>query len=208
MCPQVGGLFCHTLNLDLKWSLENKNQSSFWTCSVFTFTLSIQEFVKGCGSVTKHWVDGLLDKMTAGDHIKAVSQIRQVFDLYLIHTHLFHNSVSLEGCLDQFYQRLVSVMKAFLCAYFTFQKRNIMLKPDETKSNICDIQVCCSFGMLYVMVHVYSCLTVLLKLRFFGGVFLLRWQMALAWERAAQSWTSCQWRTILICLWIYPCWTH
>ncbi|XP_070768013.1 bromodomain-containing protein 9 isoform X5 [Enoplosus armatus] len=54
--------------------------------------LSIQEFVKGCGSVTKHWVDGLLDKMTAGDHVKAVSQIRQ--------------------------------------------KRNMMLKPDETKSNI------------------------------------------------------------------------
>uniref|UniRef100_A0A3Q3GIF2 Bromodomain-containing protein 9 n=1 Tax=Labrus bergylta TaxID=56723 RepID=A0A3Q3GIF2_9LABR len=41
--------------------------------------LSIQEFVKGCGSVTKHWVDGLLDKMTAGDHTKAVNQIRQVF---------------------------------------------------------------------------------------------------------------------------------
>uniref|UniRef100_A0A3B4ZPI4 Bromodomain-containing protein 9 n=1 Tax=Stegastes partitus TaxID=144197 RepID=A0A3B4ZPI4_9TELE len=59
--------------------------------------LSVQEFVKGCGSVTKHWVDGLLDKMTAGDHSKAVSQIRQ--------------------------------------------KRNITLKPDETKSNICDIQV-------------------------------------------------------------------
>uniref|UniRef100_A0A7N8WL14 Bromodomain-containing protein 9 n=1 Tax=Mastacembelus armatus TaxID=205130 RepID=A0A7N8WL14_9TELE len=39
--------------------------------------LSIQEFVKGCGSVTKHWVDGLLDKMTAGDHSKAVNQIRQ-----------------------------------------------------------------------------------------------------------------------------------
>ncbi|XP_029360582.1 bromodomain-containing protein 9 isoform X2 [Echeneis naucrates] len=54
--------------------------------------LSIQEFVKGCGSVTKRWVDGLLDKMTAGDHIKAVNQIRQ--------------------------------------------KRNMMLKPDETKSNI------------------------------------------------------------------------
>ena len=39
---------------------------------------SIQEFVKGCGSVTKRLVDGLLDKMTAGDHIKAVNQIRQV----------------------------------------------------------------------------------------------------------------------------------
>uniref|UniRef100_A0A3Q1F7J3 Bromodomain-containing protein 9 n=1 Tax=Acanthochromis polyacanthus TaxID=80966 RepID=A0A3Q1F7J3_9TELE len=52
--------------------------------------LSIQEFVKGCGSVTKRWVDGLLDKMTAGDHTKAVNQIRQ--------------------------------------------KRNITLKPDETKS--------------------------------------------------------------------------
>lgn len=59
--------------------------------------LSIQEFVKGCGSVTKHWVDGLLDKMTAGDHSKSVNQIRQ--------------------------------------------KRNIMLKPDENKSNICDIQM-------------------------------------------------------------------
>lgn len=39
---------------------------------------SIQEFVKGCGSVTKRLVDGLLDKMTAGDHTKAVHQIRQV----------------------------------------------------------------------------------------------------------------------------------
>uniref|UniRef100_A0A4W6DQ57 Bromodomain-containing protein 9 n=1 Tax=Lates calcarifer TaxID=8187 RepID=A0A4W6DQ57_LATCA len=58
--------------------------------------LSIQEFVKGCGSVTKRWVDGLLDKMTAGDHTKAVNQIRQ--------------------------------------------KRNMMQKPDEAKSNICDIQ--------------------------------------------------------------------
>ncbi|KAG7475688.1 bromodomain-containing protein 9 isoform X1 [Solea senegalensis] len=61
------------------------------------FALSVQEFVKGCGSVTKRWVDGLLDKMTAGDHIKAVNQIRQ--------------------------------------------KRNLMLKPDENKSNICDIQM-------------------------------------------------------------------
>uniref|UniRef100_A0A669EDF3 Bromodomain-containing protein 9 n=1 Tax=Oreochromis niloticus TaxID=8128 RepID=A0A669EDF3_ORENI len=42
--------------------------------------LSIQEFVKGCGGVTKHWVDGLLDKMTAGDHTKAVNQIRQMAD--------------------------------------------------------------------------------------------------------------------------------
>ncbi|XP_056237300.1 bromodomain-containing protein 9 isoform X1 [Seriola aureovittata] len=65
--------------------------------------LSIQEFVKGCGSVTKRWVDGLLDKMTAGDHIKAVNQIRQ--------------------------------------------KRNMMLKPDETKSNICDIQMADSTGL-------------------------------------------------------------
>uniref|UniRef100_A0A672Z4J9 Bromodomain-containing protein 9 n=1 Tax=Sphaeramia orbicularis TaxID=375764 RepID=A0A672Z4J9_9TELE len=61
--------------------------------------LSIQEFVKGCGSVTKRWVDGLLDKMTAGDHSKSVNQIRQ--------------------------------------------KRNMMLKPDENKSNICDMQVYC-----------------------------------------------------------------
>ncbi|XP_069552216.1 bromodomain-containing protein 9 isoform X1 [Brachyistius frenatus] len=65
--------------------------------------LSIQEFVKGCGGVTKHWVDGLLDKMTASDHTKAVSQIRQ--------------------------------------------KRNIMLKPDETKSNICDMQMTDGTGL-------------------------------------------------------------
>ncbi|KAM9310813.1 bromodomain-containing protein 9 [Pholidichthys leucotaenia] len=61
------------------------------------FALSIQEFVKGCGAVTKRWVDGLLDKMTAGDHSKAVSQIRQ--------------------------------------------KRNVMLKSDENKSTICDMQM-------------------------------------------------------------------
>uniref|UniRef100_A0A8C4GRE0 Bromodomain-containing protein 9 n=1 Tax=Dicentrarchus labrax TaxID=13489 RepID=A0A8C4GRE0_DICLA len=65
--------------------------------------LSIQEFVKGCGSVTKHWVDGLLDKMTAGDHTKAVGQIRQ--------------------------------------------KRNMMLKPDETKSSICDMQMSDATGL-------------------------------------------------------------
>ncbi|XP_029958383.1 bromodomain-containing protein 9 [Salarias fasciatus] len=59
--------------------------------------LSIQEFVKGCGSVTKRWVDGFLDKMTGNDHSKAVNQIRQ--------------------------------------------KRNMMLKPDENKSNICDMQI-------------------------------------------------------------------
>lgn len=34
--------------------------------------------MKGCGGVTKRWVDELLDKMTGGDHSKAVSQIRQV----------------------------------------------------------------------------------------------------------------------------------
>uniref|UniRef100_A0A8C2CYV0 Bromodomain-containing protein 9 n=1 Tax=Cyprinus carpio TaxID=7962 RepID=A0A8C2CYV0_CYPCA len=39
--------------------------------------LSLQEFVKGCGSFTKRLVDGLLDKMTAGDHSKAIIQIRQ-----------------------------------------------------------------------------------------------------------------------------------
>ncbi|XP_073341976.1 bromodomain-containing protein 9 isoform X2 [Pagrus major] len=65
--------------------------------------LSIQEFVKGCGGITKHWVDGLLDKMTAGDHVKAVTQVRQ--------------------------------------------KRNIMPKPDETKSNICDMQMADGTGL-------------------------------------------------------------
>uniref|UniRef100_A0A8C1S350 Bromodomain-containing protein 9 n=1 Tax=Cyprinus carpio TaxID=7962 RepID=A0A8C1S350_CYPCA len=42
--------------------------------------LSLQEFVKGCGSFTKRLVDGLLDKMTAGDHSKAIIQIRQGAD--------------------------------------------------------------------------------------------------------------------------------
>ncbi|XP_034466235.1 bromodomain-containing protein 9 isoform X4 [Hippoglossus hippoglossus] len=65
--------------------------------------LSIQEFVKGCGNATKHWVDGLLDKMTADDHTPAVNQIRL--------------------------------------------KRNMMLKPDETKSNICDIQMADGTGL-------------------------------------------------------------
>uniref|UniRef100_W5MN91 Bromodomain-containing protein 9 n=1 Tax=Lepisosteus oculatus TaxID=7918 RepID=W5MN91_LEPOC len=39
--------------------------------------LSLQEFVKGCGSFTKKIVDGLLDQMTGGDHSKAMYQIRQ-----------------------------------------------------------------------------------------------------------------------------------
>lgn len=65
--------------------------------------LSIQEFVKGCGNITKCWVDGLLDKMTASDHTKAVNQIRQ--------------------------------------------KRNIMLKPDETKTSICDMQMADGAGL-------------------------------------------------------------
>uniref|UniRef100_A0A4W4FBH3 Bromodomain-containing protein 9 n=1 Tax=Electrophorus electricus TaxID=8005 RepID=A0A4W4FBH3_ELEEL len=39
--------------------------------------LSLQEFVKDCGSFTKRLVDDLLDKMTGGDHSKAVFQIRQ-----------------------------------------------------------------------------------------------------------------------------------
>ncbi|XP_072572050.1 bromodomain-containing protein 9 isoform X3 [Paramormyrops kingsleyae] len=42
--------------------------------------LSLQEFVKGCGGVTKKLVDELLDKMTGNDHSKAVFQIRQVGD--------------------------------------------------------------------------------------------------------------------------------
>ncbi|XP_034030853.1 bromodomain-containing protein 9 [Thalassophryne amazonica] len=66
--------------------------------------LSIQEFVKGCGTVTKRWVDGLLDKMTAGDHTSSVNQIRQ--------------------------------------------KRNMMLKPDEIKNNICDIQMADCTGLM------------------------------------------------------------
>uniref|UniRef100_A0A8C9VW15 Bromodomain-containing protein 9 n=1 Tax=Scleropages formosus TaxID=113540 RepID=A0A8C9VW15_SCLFO len=40
--------------------------------------LSLQEFVKDCGSFTKKLVDELLDKMTGNEHSKAVFQIRQV----------------------------------------------------------------------------------------------------------------------------------
>ncbi|XP_056900983.1 bromodomain-containing protein 9 isoform X1 [Takifugu flavidus] len=58
--------------------------------------LSLQEFVKGCGSITKRWVDELLDKMTASDHLKAASQIRE--------------------------------------------KRNMVAKPDEANSSVCDMQ--------------------------------------------------------------------
>uniref|UniRef100_A0A1A8NTC6 Bromodomain-containing protein 9 n=1 Tax=Nothobranchius rachovii TaxID=451742 RepID=A0A1A8NTC6_9TELE len=65
--------------------------------------LSIQDFVKGCGSATKLWVDELLDKMTGGDHSGAVRQIQQ--------------------------------------------KRNLMLKPDETNSSICDIQMSDGSGL-------------------------------------------------------------
>ncbi|XP_056142176.1 bromodomain-containing protein 9 isoform X2 [Lampris incognitus] len=65
--------------------------------------LSVQEFVKDCGSITKHMVDGLLDKMTAGDHTKAVNQIHQ--------------------------------------------KRNMPLKPDEAKTNICDMQMADGSGL-------------------------------------------------------------
>uniref|UniRef100_A0A8C9R085 Bromodomain-containing protein 9 n=1 Tax=Scleropages formosus TaxID=113540 RepID=A0A8C9R085_SCLFO len=41
--------------------------------------LSLQEFVKDCGSFTKKLVDELLDKMTGNEHSKAVFQIRQCF---------------------------------------------------------------------------------------------------------------------------------
>ncbi|XP_073780808.1 bromodomain-containing protein 9 isoform X3 [Danio rerio] len=46
--------------------------------------LSLQEFVKGCGGFTKRLVDDLLDKMTAGDHSKAVVQIRQKRNLPIV----------------------------------------------------------------------------------------------------------------------------
>lgn len=48
--------------------------------------LSLQEFVKGCGSVTKRLVDGLLDKMTGDDHTKAVFQIRQKRNMVSVET--------------------------------------------------------------------------------------------------------------------------
>lgn len=45
---------------------------------------------------------------------------------------------------------LVQSSKSFL----TLQKRNMMLKPDETKSNICDIQVC--FSLDYIKTSLNS----------------------------------------------------
>ncbi|TWW79288.1 bromodomain-containing protein 9 isoform X2 [Takifugu flavidus] len=65
--------------------------------------LSLQEFVKGCGSITKRWVDELLDKMTASDHLKAASQIRE--------------------------------------------KRNMVAKPDEANSSVCDMQMSDGTGL-------------------------------------------------------------
>uniref|UniRef100_A0A8C2Z631 Bromodomain-containing protein 9 n=1 Tax=Cyclopterus lumpus TaxID=8103 RepID=A0A8C2Z631_CYCLU len=64
--------------------------------------LSIQEFVKGCGDVTKCWVDRLLDKMTADDHTKAVNQIRQVSDLYLIYSITHITSIIFSSMLSSF----------------------------------------------------------------------------------------------------------
>lgn len=55
-----------------------------WLFLMSSFTFSLQEFVKGCGSITKRWVDELLDKMTASDHLKAVTQIRQVYGPVII----------------------------------------------------------------------------------------------------------------------------
>lgn len=70
--------------MDVKYTA---NETVFFTVILIIYLFlslpSIQEFVKGCGSVTKRWVDGLLDKMTAGDHTKSVNQIRQVYYMYL-----------------------------------------------------------------------------------------------------------------------------
>lgn len=63
----------------VKFTFESKRAGWFLS----SFTLSLQEFVKGCGSITKRWVDELLDKMTASDHLKAVTQIRQVYNFVL-----------------------------------------------------------------------------------------------------------------------------
>lgn len=91
----------------------------------FLLLYSLQDFVKGCGGVTKRWVDQLLDKMTGGDHSKAVSQIRQVW----------YSAPATDIRLGLWYDDDDDE------CYFTFQKRNMMLKPDETKSNNSDMQV-------------------------------------------------------------------
>lgn len=128
MCFEVGDLFLSSAKLFGDKIVFN---FSFLFVLFLNHSLSIQEFVKGCGSVTKRWVDGLLDKMTAGDHTKAVNQIRQVYDLsWAIYTHY----------LNQMYPPPTDTKMS----NFMFQKRNMMQKPDEAKSNICDIQVCCS----------------------------------------------------------------
>lgn len=90
--------------------------------------------MKGCGSVTKRWVDDLLDKMTGGDHIKAVSQIRQVLHIWVKLFVCFYKTSGL-SCFTW------SMFTVCMTHILYFQKRNIMLKPDETKSNICDMQV-------------------------------------------------------------------
>lgn len=61
----------------LPWKVELAFSTDL-PVTVFALTPSIQEFVKGCGGATKRWVDELLDKMTAGDHTKATTQILQV----------------------------------------------------------------------------------------------------------------------------------
>lgn len=81
MCPQVDTISVIDKLFEILLLCKCMFQSHVVIC--FVLLPSIQEFVKGCGSVTKRWVDGLLDKMTAGDHSKAVNQIRQVYDLYL-----------------------------------------------------------------------------------------------------------------------------
>ncbi|XP_039592179.1 bromodomain-containing protein 9 isoform X2 [Polypterus senegalus] len=47
--------------------------------------LSLQEFVKGCGSFTKKFVDDLLDQMTGGDHSKATYHIKQKRNIAVKH---------------------------------------------------------------------------------------------------------------------------
>lgn len=90
------GFFYHRLHLN--WN-ECVPILCFPVLNMFTFSLSIQEFVKGCSGVTKHWVDTLLDKMTADDHTKAVNQIRQVSNFILdVQNYI---ATILQGILDQ-----------------------------------------------------------------------------------------------------------
>lgn len=57
-------------------------------------------------------------------------------------------------CPDYFALHYVSCDVELTCKFCSVQKRNIMLKPDETKSIICDMQVSCNLKQ--IILHLNS----------------------------------------------------